>query len=259
MKKLRLTEAEQKLMLEDIMTKFKKSGNNPNGFEYTSKDIAAFLDRYKKEDIKKPTLRITAEAYTAMYELVKQSPVEIQWHMMVVRNLEDQIYTVYDVLLYPQVNSGASTTTDQDEFTEWQTDLITNPDFPIEELRGHGHSHVNMSVYSSNIDDAYQKDLITKVENGDFYLFLVLNKKMEMFALLYDFDQQIVFETSDMDIQIISSEGINIREWCKEQIKANCKTAVKSTRYTGYYPAKDKEDDLIANIAKAGNFFGRRK
>ena len=266
MKKLRLTEAEKQGLLEDFLAKFITSGSNPNNFEYTKKDMSDYLDKNAKADIKKPTLYITADAYTTMYELVKQSSVEIQWHMMVTRNLEDQIYTIYDVLLFPQTNSGTSTTSDQNEFAAWQMALIQNIDFPIEELRGHGHSHVNMNVYSSGIDDAYQTELITKVEDGDFYIFLVLNKKMEMYALIYDFAQQMIFETKDIDIKILTKEGIDIKEWCTEQIKTYCKSYSKPKYGSVYKPRNPipksypiEEEDYIANIPVTGNFFGRRK
>lgn len=272
MKKLRLTPEEWEEMLKDISMKFHEDCNrNITNFEYTKADVNKFLNETIKKDIKKPTLLINSNVYTKMYELVKQSPIEIQWHMLVDRDLETQEYLIYDVMLFPQTNSGTSTTTDQDEFAKWQTELIKDTTFPIEHLRGHGHSHVNMNVYSSGIDDAYQRDLITKVDNGDFYLFLVLNKKMDMYAILYDFAQQIIFETSDMNIQILDDYGIDIRKWCEEQIKKNCKTINKLTHLPKgyYYPSnsslkldneKPAEDELIINIKDTPKgFFKRRK
>lgn len=269
MKKLRLTAKEWEDMLKDISSKFHEDCHcNVTDFEYTKADINKFLNANIAKNVKKPIIRINADTYTTMYELVKQSTVEIQWHMLV--NRRENEYQVYDVLMFPQTNSGASTTTDQNEFAKWQMNLIADPEFPIEDLRGHGHSHVNMNVYSSGIDDAYQRDLITKVENGDYYLFFVLNKKMEMYALLYDFDQQIIFETKDMDIQIIKNDGVDIKEWCKDQIDLYCKSAPKNTWKTNQYsqPTSDlkldnltkPEEELITKYYKEQpRIFGRRK
>lgn len=249
MKKLRLTSSEWEEMLKDISLKFHENHNrNLNEFEYTKKDVEEFVKELVQENVKKPTILINSNTYTKMYELVRQSPIELQWHMMVKRFPETQEYHVYDILLFPQTNSGASTTTDQDEFAEWQANLIQDLTFPIEELRGHGHSHVNMGVYSSGVDDAYQRNLITKVDDGDFYLFFVLNKKMELFALLYDFEQQIIFETKDMTIEIIDDDGVDIRTWCEEQIKTYCKKA--ETKVATYKPPnkKDQRDEYISTM-----------
>lgn len=264
MKKLKLTGDEELLLLKDIQHTFDEvCKHNINDFEYTKSDVKDFLDAITDNTVISPTLMITADAYTKMYELVKQSPVEIQWHMLVDRNLETNTYTVTDVILFPQTNSGASTTSDQNEFAKWQMNLIQNLDFPLEKLRGHGHSHVNMGVYSSGIDDTYQRDLITKVEDGDYYVFLVLNKKMDMFALIYDFHNQIMFETKDIKIEITYA-GEDIRAWCTEQIEKYCKSATPERRLppnTSYKsPVKTPEEELISTMLNPDKrSFGRRR
>lgn len=252
MKKLRLTGEEELLLLNDIQHTFEEiCKSNINDFEYTKDDVKDFINALTDNTVTLPTLMITADAYTKMYELVKQSPIEIQWHMLVDRNIETNTYMITDILLFPQTNSGTSTTTDQNEFAKWQMNLIKDLNFPLEKLRGHGHSHVNMGVYSSGIDDAYQRDLITKVEDGDYYVFLVLNKKMEMFALIYDFHNQILFETKDINIEIIYA-GEDIKAWCKEQINKYCKSATSTNRWQTSYksPVKPPEEELISTMIK---------
>ena len=267
MKKLRLNKEEKDLLIKDVQHTFEQiCKNNISTFEYTKKDVEDFLNTLTDNTVTPPTILINSNVYTKMYELVRQSPVEVQWHLLVHRYPEENEYEIYDILLFPQTNSGTSTTTDQDEFAEWQTNLVGDMDFPIEDLRGHGHSHVNMGVFSSSVDDNYQRNLITKVEDGDFYLFLVLNKKMEMCALLYDFEQQILFTTNDMTIEIVDEYGVDIRTWCTEQIKKYCKTAPAPARayYSPYGSRgtslkKDEKDDFISNITKPGNFWERRR
>lgn len=259
MKKLRLTSNEKELLIKDVQHTFEEvCKGNIDSFEYTKKDVEDFLKTLGETTVQTPTILINSNVYTKMYELVRQSSVEIQWHMMVKRYPETGEYLIYDIMLYPQTNSGTLTTTDQDAFAEWQGNLIKDMTFPIEELRGHGHSHVNMGVYSSGIDDTYQRDLITKVQDGDFYLFFVLNKKMDMYALLYDFNQQIIFETKDMTIEILDDNGIDIRTWCAEQIKENCKSSrpVYRNSYTSYpyqtqFAIDKYEDELIVNMTQS--------
>lgn len=236
MKKLRLTTQEEQSLIQSMINKFKRDCNrNISTFSYTKEDVDKFLKELSKEKIKKPIIRITAEAYVKMYELVRQSSVEIQWHGLV-NKVSDIHYIIYDILLFPQINSATSTNSNQNEFAEWQTKLIMDQEFPIEKMRMHGHSHVNMNVYSSSIDDGYQSELITKVDDGDYYIFLVLNKKMEMYALLYDFKQQVLFEGKDIEIQIQDHSGENIKEWCKNQIEEYC-TNPPERKWRPTYPS----------------------
>lgn len=251
MKKLRLKTEEWEEMIKNISEKFHNASKmGVSNFKYDQTDVNAFIKTLPEQEIVKPTIKINIDTYTRMYELVKQSSIELQWHLLVKRDLETQTYTVYDLLLFPQTNTGTSTTSDQNEFAKWITELMMNPEFPFEDLRGHGHSHVNMNVYSSGIDDAYQRDLITKVEDGDFYIFLVLNKKMEMYALVYDFHQQVIFDNDDITIEIIDKEE-NIKEWCKEQIEKYCKTRIQNARPTKVtynspaIPSYPEEDDSL--------------
>lgn len=263
MKKLRLTPEEKDRLMRCIKDKFELDcGGNINEFAITKSDVESYLKDIMKEETLKPTILITAEAYVKMLELVNQSSTEISWHGMVKRNNSKNIYLLYDILVFPQINSATSTTTNENDFAAWQTELIMDPKFPIEDLRMHGHSHVMMNVFSSGIDDGYQRDLIRKVEDGDYYIFMVFNKKMEIYPMLYDFNQQILFTDKDINIQIITNDNKNIKEWCKNQINEYCKTAVSKTYpthkafqkpITNYYD----DDDYIINYGKP-KFGGKR-
>lgn len=214
MKKLRVTAEEKTRLVEDFMERL--AWYNKGSIE--DFDIDDLKKKYSKipDNVNKPTLMISADAYIKMLELVNQSSVECSWHGLVQRFEENNSYLVYDVIVFPQINSATTTTTDEKEFAEWQTNLILDPKFPIEDLRLHGHSHVNMNVFSSGVDDKYQQDLITKVDDGDYYIFLIMNKKMEICIFIYDFEQQIMFDKDDINFQIVSE--IDIRAWAKEQL-----------------------------------------
>lgn len=214
MKKLRPTNEEKVKFIEDLTERL--NWYNKGTLEDFSIDDLKKEHSKIPENVTKPSIAVTAEAYLKMLELVNQSSVECSWHGLVKRF--GDAYLVYDVLVFPQINSPTSTTTDEKEFAEWQTKLILDIEFPIEELRLHGHSHVNMNVFSSGIDDKYQKDLLMKVEDGDYYIFFIMNKKMELCIFLYDFVQQVMFDKNDIDFKIMSS-STDIREWAKEQLK----------------------------------------
>lgn len=224
MKKLRASSEEREAFLKAIRDELYMGYYGGLLSNFSIEDIKKEFSAIPK-DVKKPTIQVTAEAYIKMLELVNQSSVECSWHGLVRRDATTNTYYVYDVLVFPQINSSTTTTTDEKEFAEWQMKLIMNIDFPIEDLRLHGHSHVNMNVFSSGVDDKYQKDLITKVDDGDYYIFFIMNKKMEICIFLYDFDQQIMFEKSDINFQIVNNNCDNLKEWAKKELKENAVTA----------------------------------
>lgn len=254
--RLKFKSEEIESVLETVLKKLKEC-KNISTFSITAKDL--FGD--KKDEFKnlvKPTILIPADIYCKMFALVEQSPVEISWHGLIHRDIENQIYEIYDILVFPQINSATSTTTDEDDFADWMSELIMDPKFPIQDLRFHGHSHVNMNVFSSGVDDAYQEDILTKVEDGDYYLFLVLNKRHEICALLYDCAQQILFTTHDLDIRVTDPNRKDIFKWAKEQISEFCEEEKKKYNYGTYvgYQQKlqmsvyDDEEDVFVSGKK---------
>ena len=215
MKRLRPSIEEKTKLIEDITEKL--AWYNRGTIEDFS--IDDLIKEYAKvpKDVKKPTIQVNAEAYIKMLELVNQSAVECSWHGLV-RRTEDTYY-VYDILVFPQINSPTTTTTDE-----------------------HGHSHVNMNVFSSGVDDKYQKDLITKVDDGDYYIFFIMNKKMEICIFLYDFNQQIMFEKSDINFQIVNDKCEDLKAWAGKQLKDYTITATQNKYKKGFSLFDDKDD-----------------
>lgn len=253
MKKIKINTNEIEIFVTEAIQKLLNNFKNKSSLSID--DILKFTldEEIKKlqnipEDIKKPKVFIEADAYIKMLELIRQSDVEISWHGLVERNLEENTYTVYDILVFPQINTATTTTGDEEKFAEWQMGLIQDMDFPYEDLRMHGHSHVNMSVFSSGVDDQYQKDILAKVKDGDYYLFLIMNKKLEICPLLYDFNQKILFEKDDIKIEIVSNYEGGLRNWASNQISKYCKTqSFTYSRQKNYYPryAYEYEDEYF--------------
>lgn len=212
MERLRVNATEQEAILSQLALQLKSCDNISN----FKPDFAKMLD---EKEIIKPMVLIPSDIWIKMYSLVQNTDKEISWHGLVKRDEEYQIYTIYDILLFPQINTATATQTDDDKYSEWLLSKMTDPEFPFEDMRMHGHSHVKMNVYSSGIDDAYQKELLTKVEDGDYYLFFVLNQKFEMFTLLYDFKQNVLFKNADITIRVVDTNGENIQNWSKKQIE----------------------------------------
>ena len=140
----------------------------------------------------KPTVISTDNAYYKMKALVGEADEEIGWHGLVEHDEKTNTYIVTEIMVYPQKVTKVSINPDQKEFEEWMDVYRKDWDFPLEKLRLHGHSHVNMKTFSSTTDDKLQEDLLANLAKNDFYLFLILNKQEDMFVRLYDTTHNVV-------------------------------------------------------------------
>ena len=214
--------------------------------------ITIDLSKFAKVDTKqeKPTIIITPETYLKMYALVDNTDDEISWHCLVKKS--ENKYLLYDVLVFPQENTAAHTGTDDKKYTEWLQKLMLDDTFQFNELRCHGHSHVNMNVFSSVTDDEYQTNLTQNIDDGDFYIFLILNKKREMCVFLYDFEHNILFDKKDINI-IIPLNNIDLTEWAENTIKEN---VTKPKKYASVKKPKYIRDDTDDFDDAPGYYYG---
>lgn len=227
MEKLKLKESER----EDFLDEIRKAN-------YKTSLISGIVERYSKityKDIKKPTIRISANVLEQMYALVAECDTECQWHGLVDRDLETNTYRIHEVLMFDQKNSGVSTDTDEDTYNEWLVEIMKTPD-RFKQLRLHGHSHVNMAVYSSGVDDQFQKDILKTLQDGDFYIYFIMNKKRELCIFIYDYEQGILFSNNDklseIEIVLTNDEDKAFAEEAKELLKKHSKPSI--TTYKTY-------------------------
>ena len=232
MERLRLTHKEK----VDIIEAFKEEVEKADKLSTINFDPKGYIGKIDEKTVIKPTLIIKPEIMYKMQALVDESSVEISWHGFVKRDKEKNIYFLYDIALFPQINSASTTTTDQDKYAEWISQYITDTESNFEDMRLHGHSHVNMGVFSSGTDNAYQEDLITHTEDGDYYIFLILNKKREMCVLIYDFEQQILFKNHEVIVKIMDKDTVDAYTWAKQMIKEYCTEEKPKWKSSHNYP-----------------------
>lgn len=159
----------------------------------------------------KPVIQFTNEAYIKMLELVHTSDIEVQWHGLI--NKEDEhTYTVYDILVYPQIATAMTVTSDDEAYAMWMMNL-TN--IQVNDLRLQGHSHVNMGVSPSGTDLKTFDDFLTQV--NDYYIFFIVNKKYDIHVRLYDVEHNILFMNDEITIKTPST-------WGKDQLKEYVRT-----------------------------------
>jgi hypothetical protein len=181
------------------------------------KEFAAMLDSAKMADGKlsfrkkfkyddcKATVWLSQDAYRKTLALVTQFTDEVGWHGTVAR-VSDNEFLIQDVFVYPQEVTGATVNTDQAAYTDW---LYSQPDEVFGSLRMQGHSHCNMGVTPSGVDDKHRQQILDQLETGMFYIFMVWNKSLAIHTLIYDMEKNILYEDKDVDVKLVSDEDMD--------------------------------------------------
>lgn len=186
----RTSEYKSKIKRE-LENKLSKTAFDPSTYPETIKDKANVL--------------ITPEAREKMTALVNSVSTEIAWHG-VVKKLDRGQYEISDILVYPQTVTSVTVNTDQEKYETW---LLSLDDDTFNALRMHGHSHVNMGVSPSGVDLKHQEDTVNNLTSNDFYLFLILNKKGDMYVRIFDVEDNIVYEKNDIKVVWENDTKIN--------------------------------------------------
>ena len=175
-------------------------------------DIKEMLEQYMKDhELKEPTVYITADAYIKLRKLVEDTTTEIGWYGIVSTfpGLE-ATYCIEDIIVYPQTVSGATCTQDDDKMFEFEMSLTTEQ---VNHKRFHGHSHVNMGVTPSGVDEQFYTDLLTQVE--DYFIIMVTNKKGDTYIRFYDVEHNIVYSNVPLNVLLVG--GIDLGKWYDKQ------------------------------------------
>lgn len=194
-------------------------------------DVADLLREYiESKQLDTPTVMITSDAYIKMRKLVEETSTEVGWYGTVEEHGNQFLIT--DILVYPQTVTGATCEQDDDRMFEFEMSLT---DEQVNTKRFQGHSHVNMGVTPSGVDENFYNELLTQV--NDYFIIMVTNKKDDVYLRFYDKLNNLVYE--DLDLVIVSNEGVNYDEWYLEEAKK----LAKKTFTPITTPAKNNIED----------------
>lgn len=197
-----------------------------------SQDAVACHDR-KAEDIKAentPVINFSEDAWKKANALVDLCDKEIAWHGYVERSVANPLkFLITDILVPPQVVTGTTVDSDSNEWALWASQLS---DDEFSHMRCHMHSHVNMGVFSSGTDDDYQKDMVTKNGNLDYYIFLIFNKKGDVFARVYDCENNVMYDNNEVTVYGFEDPYYN---WAQDEIDQQVQKKTYATAYTPSY------------------------
>ena len=82
-------------------------------------------------------------------------------------------------------------------------------------------------------------NMIQNIEDDEFYIFMILNKKRSMNIYLYDFEQQVMFTEKDINLQIITQDNEEIISWAVKEIDKNVTVPTPTYTYK-YTPRQDR-------------------
>lgn len=171
-------------------------------------DIKEILEEYiASKQLTEPTVYITTEAYIKMRKLVDDVATEIGWYGTVTKCPGlDNVFVIEDILVYPQTVTGATCEQDDDKMFEFEMSLTTDQ---VNHKRFQGHSHVNMGVTPSGVDEQFYQDLLTQVT--DYFIITVTNKAKAYTTRFYDIANNILY--SDVPIKILLNDGTDLDTW----------------------------------------------
>lgn len=168
----------------------------------------------------------TPEVYCKIKKTVDFFKKEFAWNCLVKRDeTVENKFIVYDFIVFEQTVSAATTTTEDEQYGAF---LDTLTDDQLNNLRFHGHSHVNMGVTPSGVDMNYRAGIVKGTPKNSFFIFAIVNKKGDMSMEIYDKKNNMLYGTSDINIDIDCS-GKTMSDYLKE-----CDAKVKEKTYFNY-------------------------
>ena len=197
-------------------------------------DVKEILEQYiADKQLEEPKVYITAEAYVKLRKLVDATTTEIGWYGTVTKMPGfESVFVIDDILVYPQTVTGATCVQDDDRVFEFELNLSTDQ---VNRKRFHGHSHVNMGVTPSGVDEQFYQDILTQVD--DYFIVMITNKSGAYYTRFYDMQNNILY--TGIPVQVMLDNGIALEHWYDDATQNN----IKEHTYTApIKPSADKKN-----------------
>ena len=163
----------------------------------------------KYEEKKECEVVYSEKAWYKTLMLIDANAKEVGWHGVCHRDEEDPtVFYVDDILVYPQKVTGTTINPDTIEYTAWMNGL---DDHTFNNMRAHIHSHVNMGVTPSGTDLTFRKDRLSQLGDQEYYIFQIMNKSGKISSQVYDFENNILYETED--VKTLVQCDCEMEEW----------------------------------------------
>ena len=145
-----------------------------------------------------PIVYVSEVALNKMFEYVNQCTFEIGW-LGSVERFEDT-FLVKDVYLITQESNAVTCELTTSGLEDFASELLLEENGVDlwNSIKLWGHSHVNMSVGGSGQDDKQ----MTEFSENAWFLRVIANKKGEMEFVLYDFENNLLYENLPWEVEL---------------------------------------------------------
>lgn len=205
-----------------------KKFSRPAGQNYTIARIEGSL----------PKVHISPQAHWKMWALVQKCAIEIGW-LCTVNRRKNGDFLIEDVFVPKQICTLSTTEITADGNAELLQELLSKGRMEdVNRLHCWGHSHVNMAVYASDVDEKQTAEYLEQMD--DFFLRLIANKKGELYCTLYLLDENLKLDNSHIVVQK-SKKKVRFDKWAQGEIDEK---VTQRTFTAGYYNDYGMEYDL---------------
>jgi hypothetical protein len=199
---------------------------------HSSDTVIRLDDLYKvtpKASRTKPVIHVLNIAADKMRAIVAVSDKEVAWHGVVTYSVinDRDVYTVHDIVIYPQKVTAMTVESDDDKYPNWTMEI---DDDTFNHMRMQGHSHVNMGVTPSSTDLSFYDSFVEQVK--DFYIFMILNKAGAYTFKLYDIVGNMMYDPQDLDVVFETNPD---HGWAQQEIAKHVKPMPVATQATAYF------------------------
>ena len=222
-------------MKQDALRQFTEMLQNQRSADTS---IKFSFDLKNKTEDAKVIVNFTTVAWLKMWSLVHTEKGEIGWHG-IVEKVNKGMYIIKDILVYPQYVTGVTVQTDDVGYGNWLHKELE--DDQINNLRFHGHSHVNMGTTPSGVDTTWYNEILQGLSTDDFYIFGIFNKREDFFMEIYDLAENTIYEKSDITMNVILEDGNYLNNWTDLVKKKNLKDKPKEQTFTHKQPSTPKQ------------------
>ena len=233
MNSIRLTTKEIKALIKDITETLETT---------TCFESPDFYKKSKPEKQKRPCVSIPYTVWAKIQTIVAKCDKEVAWHCTVERSSRLG-FTLTDVLIPPQIVTSTSVDVDATKYADWIASLS---DEQLNTMRCHCHSHVNMGVFSSSTDNDYQREQ-TEANVTDYYIFLIFNKKHDVFCRIVDVEHNVFYDNADIDVLVADCNQTELDLELKQKVVTEgpiAKVKAKAFDYNAYKLAEIENNTM---------------
>jgi hypothetical protein len=180
------------------------------------------------DEIEPPIVFYSIEAKQTIDHIVASTNYEAAWFGLV-EELAEGEFLVYKIYIPHQTVTSASVDVESDAVARVVNEVLDENEDPAK-LRYHGHSHVNMDVEPSSVD---QEHMLDYIQEADWFIRGIYNKKGASRVDVFDKRVQLAHQKVETEIY----EFAQTDEWY-HKLDAVIKSHINKRVYTPYTAAK---------------------